>query len=179
MYATNSKSRYRAQTPAVTSWVLALAVVLGSIQFWAYRRNIKDVDGISYLDMGDAYVRGDWGTAINGLWSPLYSWLLGVALYLVQPSPEREYQLTQLVNSVIYIFALFSFDFFIRQLLQYGRFRADKVSENEFVRLPDWALLSLGYSLFIWSSFYWMWAWLQCPDMCVAAFVYLGAGLLL
>ena len=156
-----------------------LAVVTGSIQFWAYRHNIKDVDGISYLDMGDAYIRGDWGTAINGLWSPLYSWLLGVAVYLVQPSPEREYQIFQLVNSVIYIFALVSFGFFLRQLLQYGRSRTDNFSENEFVRLPDWALLSLGYSLFIWSSFYWMWAWLQCPDMCVAAFVYLAAGLLL
>jgi hypothetical protein len=156
-----------------------LAVVTGSIHFWAYRRNITDVDGISYLDMGDAYMRGDWGTAVNGLWSPLYAWLLGVAVYLVQPSPEREYQIFQLVNLVIYIFALFSFDFFIRQLLQYGRSRADKFSENESVRMPDWALLSLGYTLFIWSSFYWMWAWLQCPDMCVAAFVYLAAGILL
>lgn len=156
-----------------------LAVVLGAAQFWKHRLNITDVDGISYLDMGDAYIRGDWGTAINGLWSPLYSWLLGIAGYLVQPLPEQEYQLFQIVNSVIYIFALFSFDFFIRQLLQYGRFQADKFSENEFVRLPDWALLSLAYSLFIWSSFHWMFAWLQCPDMCVAAFVYLGAGLLL
>ena len=28
--------------------------------------NSFDPDGISYLDMGDAYLRGDWSMAING-----------------------------------------------------------------------------------------------------------------
>jgi hypothetical protein len=31
-------------------------------------------------DIGDAYVRGDWHSAVNAYWSPLYSWFLGLAL---------------------------------------------------------------------------------------------------
>lgn len=29
-----------------------------------------NVDGISYLDMGDAYLRGGWRMLVNGHWSP-------------------------------------------------------------------------------------------------------------
>ena len=31
-------------------------------------------DGVSYLDIGDAYFRGDWKAAVNAYWSPVYSW---------------------------------------------------------------------------------------------------------
>jgi hypothetical protein len=31
---------------------------------------MNPADGISYLDIGDAYWRGDWHMAINAFWSP-------------------------------------------------------------------------------------------------------------
>jgi hypothetical protein len=33
-------------------------------------------DGISYVSIAAKYVNGDWLNAINGYWSPLYSWLI-------------------------------------------------------------------------------------------------------
>ena len=66
-------------------WVVA--ILLGALQAGANRYNISSDDGISYLDIGDAYFRGEWNTAINAQWSPIYSWLLGLALYVFKPSP--------------------------------------------------------------------------------------------
>ena len=38
-------------------------------------REIIDPDDTAYLKIADRYVSGDWKTAINGMWSPLNSWL--------------------------------------------------------------------------------------------------------
>src|ERR1700730_9795316 len=75
------------QRHATAAW-LAVAVLLGSVQALAFRYTMNP-DGIAYLDMGDAYVRGDWATAIRSHWSPLYAWLVAAVLWLPQPAPER------------------------------------------------------------------------------------------
>ncbi len=78
-------------------------------------------DGVNYLEMGDAYLRGDWNAAINGLWSPLYSWILALAMLLFKPSIYWEFPLVHVVNFVIYLVALASFQFFLHELVRYGR----------------------------------------------------------
>ncbi len=55
----------------ISCWVVALA--LAAAHGWAQRFTMN-ADGISYLDIGDAYWRGDWHNAINAYWSPLYSY---------------------------------------------------------------------------------------------------------
>ena len=50
-----------------------------------------NADGISYLDIGDACLRGGWKNAINLIWSPLYPWLMGAARGFVVPSPRWEF----------------------------------------------------------------------------------------
>jgi hypothetical protein len=50
-----------------------LAIMLGAIQVLdTSARQAMDPDGVVYFDIGDAYFRGDWSVAINGLWLPLY-----------------------------------------------------------------------------------------------------------
>ena len=78
----------------------SLALVLGASQAWATRFTMNP-DGISYLDMGDAYWRGDWHMAINAYFSPLYSWILGFFMKVLRPSPYWEYPLAHLVNFLI------------------------------------------------------------------------------
>jgi hypothetical protein len=168
-------SRRRERQLRILFWLVAVA--LGLIEVWVFRYNIKDVDGISYLDMGDAYLRGDWMTAINGLWSPLYAWILGLSMVLLKPTPYQEYSVIELVNFLIYIAALACFDFFLRELIEYQRKQATSVADGQQAALPPWALMVSGYSLFIWSSLFWIFIWLQCPDMCVSAFVYLAGGI--
>src|SRR6185503_4018075 len=94
-----------------------LASVLGALDSWTGRNALNPM-GVSYLDMGDAYFRADWATAINGFWSPLYSLPLGLAMRLIRPSPEHEFPVVHLVNYLIYLCALFAFDFFLRELMR-------------------------------------------------------------
>src|SRR5262245_37197428 len=105
---------------------LLVAVGLGAIHAWAARYAAIDPDTISYLDMADAFMRGDWKMAINAYWSPLYSWLVGLALSVVKPSPYWEYSLLHVVSFLIYLWALFSFRFFWLELRRYHlNWRAD------------------------------------------------------
>lgn len=102
-----------------------------------------------------------------------------VYLSVLKPTPEREFPAVNLMNFAIYLGALSSFDFFIRQLLGYRREHAAKASFEEPVRLPDWVLLAVGYTIFIWSSLNLIGVSVATPHMTVAALVYLATGLLL
>jgi hypothetical protein len=136
-------------------------------------------DGISYLDMADAYLRGDFRTAINSVWSPFYSWLLGLSMLVLKPSAYWEFAIVHLTNFIIYLFALGCFHFFLIELVRYQQDRIAQPSGDRSVTFPRWALLSLGYSFFIWSSFNLITLSVVTPDMCVAAFLYLASGIIL
>ncbi len=109
-------------------WVLVVcrlaAVGLGVLHTTAaVRRFSMNADGISYLDIGDLYLRGDWGAAVNSVWSPMYSWILGSVLYIFEPSARWEFAAVQFANLAIYLVALLSFEFFWRQLMTHRRSR--------------------------------------------------------
>jgi hypothetical protein len=151
------------------------AIVLGISETWATRQSMG-ADGIAYLDMGDAYMRGDWHMAINAHWSPLYSWLLAVALKILKPSAHWEFPVVHLVNFAIFLGALTSFEFLLSGLVNYSL--NEKLGrENGLARLPRWAWYAIGYTLFLWTAFRLIALGNVAPDMCVAAFVYLAAGL--
>jgi hypothetical protein len=157
-------------------WIVA--VVLGGIQCWAYRFAF-DPDGIAYLDMGDAYFRADWKTAVNACWSPLYGWLLALGERILRPSPEQESSVVQVVNFVVYLVALLCFEFFLRALTEYRRRQLAATSAQGRTAFPDWAWQSLGYILFLWSCLNVNGVSEIHPDMCMSWFVYLAAGLIL
>jgi hypothetical protein len=153
------------------AWLVA-AIVLGVLQAVTFRYSMNP-DGIAYLDMGDAYLRGDWATAIRSHWSPLYAWLLGAAVRLVQPSPNVEFPLVHLVNVFIYCLALGAFTFLLREVV------APDDEETGHLRLPAWAAISLGYATFVWCTLQYMPLGLVTPDLLVSALVYATCGLIL
>jgi 4-amino-4-deoxy-L-arabinose transferase-like glycosyltransferase len=155
-----------------------LALLLGLAQAWASRR-VVHADGISYLDMAGAISRGHWGEAVNGLWSPLYPVLLGLSLRIFRPSNAWEIPFAHLLNVVIYAGALGCFHFFLRGLLTTHRDAELRASTDDPGLLPPWALISLGFAWFTWTSLQLIHLVGLLTDLCVAAFVYLGAGLLL
>jgi hypothetical protein len=148
---------------AAPFWVVALS--LGLIQTWANRFYMGN-DGVSYLDMADAYLRGDWHTAINGSWNPLYSWLISLDFLIFHPSAYWEYPSVQLLNFAIYAATLASFEYFLRGILAWKR--GDEI-----------ALRVIGYGLFLWSSLTLIGVWTVNADMLVAACFYTAMGLLL
>lgn len=141
---------------------------------WSQLRFINE-DGISYLDMSDVLITHNWHLLINPIWSPLYPFLIGVVTWLIRPAAQWETPVVHALNFVIFVGALASFEFLLRQVIRVLR-RADASTSP----LPVWAWHLLGYSLFAWSTIGMIWApRMVTPDLCVAAFVYLDAGLLL
>ena len=153
--------------------ILALAGLIESV----YCRHTMQSDGISYLDMGDAMMRGDWKMAINAYWSPLYPFLQGLALRILKPSAYSEFTVVHGVNFLIYLFALGCFDFLLREAVASRRGREE--SEGTPGRLPPWAVMAVGYSVFLWSSLSLITMDRVTPDVLMAGFLYLAMGMVL
>ncbi len=153
----------------------SIALLINGFHAWVARHS-TEMDGVSYLDMGEAYLAGDWETAINAYWSPLYSWLLAGALWLVEPGPYNEFAVARGVNFLVFIACLFAFHFLLMQLV--GAARDERNPAEIAEGLPEWAWLAVGYSIFIWCSMTSVNVVRVTPDLCVAAFVFLAGGLL-
>ena len=152
------------------------AIVLGLLHAW-FSRFEMTADGMSYLDIADNYLKGDFKATVCPSWSPLYPFLVSIAFYLFKPSSYWEFSLVHLVNFIIYLFTIFSFNFFICELLNHNKNQASKISKEGLITLPDWAILIIGYSLFIYSSLHIIALWGPDPDMLFSTFVYLASGI--
>ncbi len=167
----------RTRATALRRLLLALGLVLGFLDAVA-SRNAMNPDGISYLDMGDAFWRGDWHTALNGLWSPLYGVLLGGVLRAARPGLFWEFPVVHAVNFAIYAAALFSFDAFLRTLLARSERDARHPGADGLAPLPRWAWFAIGYPVFISASLVATGVAVVAPDLLTAALVYAAAALL-
>jgi hypothetical protein len=155
-------------------WVIGIA--LGGSQAWIARHTLE-MDGVCFLDLADAWIQCNWPAALNGLWSPLYAWLLAIAMVVLKPTWEHEFAVVHLVNFFVYIGALFAFHFFLMQWIRAQRAAAG--AKSSLVGMADWALISIGYSLFFWSSLLLITVARPYPDLCVATFLYLILGVLI
>jgi hypothetical protein len=145
------------------AWTL-LAALLGLVQAWTGRYAMNQ-DGVSYIEVAQSYLRGDWHGAVNSYWGPLYSWLIAAVFAVARPSPEREFALVHALNFVIYLFALLSFRLLLR--------------EARPARIPEAVWLTLGYALFLSTTLDLITLNLVSPDLLVAALAFLAAALLL
>lgn len=156
-----------------------LLVLLALAETWSQRHFLNE-DGVSYLDMSDWLLRHNWHLLVNPIWSPLYPALMGIATWLTRPSAAWEVPLVHLVNFLIFVAALASFEFMLRQAVRV----LGKIDEGD-TRRPHaqrnlWLWQFVGYGLFAWSTFGMIWGpKMVTPDLLVAAFVYLDCGLLL
>jgi hypothetical protein len=116
-------SRERGNRLLLLQMLLRLVVLsLGGLHVWAaVVSHSMNEDGISYLDIGDAYFKGDWWAAVNSVWSPMYSWILGLVMRVAEPPMEWEFALVHVINFMIFVGALACFEFFWRQLTAYHR----------------------------------------------------------
>jgi len=161
----------------IAFWLLA--IIFGFFHTWSDHHYLNNADAMSYLDIAEAYLRHDWATAVNTYWSPLYSWLIALGLWLLRPSTYWKFALLHLVNFVIYVFALGCFRLLIREATRRNQIQRATLLSAGLVTLSDWALSALGYSLFIWSALFLIVVQEESPDMLVAAFVYLATAVVL
>ncbi len=146
-----------------------LAIVLLS---WASRYSMNP-DGISYLDMADLLLKGNLGVLLHPYWSPLYPAILAVALKIFSPTPSSEVLVVHFVNCVVGLIALSTFTFF---LTQWSRHRA--ADKHPQIATPQFRVeTAFAYLLFLWCTAELSGLGPVTPDLCVAAIVFLVAGL--
>jgi len=171
------------RTPAPVRWALRLgAVLLGALQAWVSRYDIPP-DSVSYLNLSDAFAKGDYAYAMNAHWSPLYPWAYGQLSGLISPGRQSEALLVHAFAFLLFLIVIACFEFFLREL-QRVTSPFSPVS-NEFFSLPpqqpvslETCRLVLAYSLFTWSTLGLIGADMPTPDLAVAATVYAASGLL-
>ncbi len=172
---TNLSCQARDMTYARIRPVLcALGIALGAAYAYSSRFAMSP-DGVEYLDVARAYVRHDWTTAINGWWSPVYSWILAVFLSVFSPSSRTEYPLLHAVNFLCFVLASWSFHRFWQALLiSIEEPRAGSAG------LP--ALAPLAFDLSGYGLFFFLFLPLiavPTPDVLASAFVFFIAERLL
>jgi hypothetical protein len=167
--------RSRPSSRQTVALAYALILVVAVVRVWTGRYSMNP-DGICYLDLGDAFFQHKWSQVVNGYWSPLYAYLLGLALFIVKPGRWWEFPTAHVVNFILFLFSLAGFEFLLRTLRQDLRTNA---RDENVQGLTEPSLLALSYAIFLWTSLELITIWDIAPDMCLAAFIYLAAGLLL
>lgn len=104
----------------VIAWVVIGA--LAAFQAFAHRYAVSP-DGISYLDLSDAVVIGDWSRLVNLYWSPLYPVLIGIARRVTSASPSAEMQILHAVNFVTFVTLFAAFEYLLISVLELARTR--------------------------------------------------------
>ncbi len=158
--------------------LLFTSVALGFLHAWV-GRNAMNPDGVSYLDVGDSFFRRDWTNAVNAWWSPLYPWTMGLVLGLTKPSTKWEFPLVHAVNFVVFVLALLAFRFLLHGFAAFGHGPPSATNPNNKEALPEWGLVVLGYSIFLWVALEVETLYDVSPDLAVMACVCLAAGTLL
>ena len=92
-------------------------VVAGLIQAWNTRHFIFS-DGVSYLEIASYYAAGDWHSALNSYWSPLYSWILALVIALFRPNPYWYPALLHAINYLTFLTSLLAFETFLSDLIR-------------------------------------------------------------
>ena len=156
----------------VIVWLITISA--GSVQAWATRFWIEG-DGNNYLDVATSYLRHDWSHAVNGYWSPFFSWLIAFCLGVFRPGPYWDSTILHFLDLAGLLFSLFSFEFFFRAFLRTrSQLRGSDDMEAPLSELGWWIL---GYALFLSTSLLVLTVENTTPDVWVAVFTYFIAGL--
>jgi hypothetical protein len=152
-----------------------MAIFVGALQAWSSRVTVDNMDIIPIVDMANYMLTGDWSMIPNGTSNPLLACLIALTFVILQPSIYWQYPAMHLLLFLIFVFCVWCFDFFLRQMILLHR----QQNPADPLYVPDWMLLTVGYTLFLWSSLALIRVSLTEPDMLLVAFFYLAAGLLL
>lgn len=156
--------------------MLVVALAIGILSAWHGGVLSVGDDGVSYLDLSDAWRNHDWLTAANGCWSPAYPVLLAATLGASHPSAFWEPVVIRGLSFLLYVGAMFSFAFFWRELTRSAERRAAAMgTENKLSRRP-WFLL--GFALFLFFAVEFIGVNLVSPDLALFACVSLVGGIM-
>jgi len=156
--------------------MVLVALALGVLSAWHGGVLSVGDDGVSYLDLSDAWRSHDWLTAANGCWSPAYPVLLAGMLSVSHPSAFWEPVVIRGLNFLLYIGAMFSFAFFWREQTRSVERRAAMMGTENKLPRRSWFLL--GFALFLFFGVEFIGVNLVSPDLALFACVLLVGGIM-
>jgi hypothetical protein len=138
-----------------------LALSLAAFQAFCGRNSFSP-DSLSYMDVGDAWLRGDFHHAINGYWNPLYAILLAIMSRCF--GQYWQFVSNHLVNFILFMVLQRVFHLFLQELRG--------LIGRQFGPSLDQAknLVLFGYPVFIWTSLSLMNVISVSPDILMASF---------
>jgi hypothetical protein len=152
------------------AWVVLLA--LAGAQAWSARFYVTP-DGVSYMDLSDAMLAGNWRELLNAYWSPLYPTLIGLLRAVLHPTPYWEFGVVHLLNFLLFAASLLGFEYFVGALRELGRTQWNKPG-------LDSVLGSIGaYAIFGVFTLMMTPLLLPTPDLLVSAASFFVFGALL
>lgn len=152
--------------------LISTSIITALIYTW-FCRFAMSSDGMSYLDMSDGPLSGNWDSLVNPLWSPLYPAILSLVRAIFKPSTYNEFGIVHLANFLIFLSSLAAFNFYINELLKLNK------TSSKSLFIPNWVILLVSYALFIQSSINLITLWAITPDILMSTFVFLSSGILI
>lgn len=153
----------------VVAWITILA--LAAFQAYAQRYAVSP-DGISYLDLSDAVVSGDWARLLNLYWSPLYPALIGLARLIARPGPASEVAVAHAVNFVAFVAMFAAFEYMLVSILSLA------ATTRRSILAGPWGLAGV-YVLFACFALTMIPMELTTPDLLSGVAVFAAFGALL
>lgn len=151
------------------------AALVGVAHTWTHRYELLNLDAVSYLDIADAWRTAGWRAAVNGYWSPLYSWLLAAAMAIAQPPRAAEYVFVHLLNLGLFLASFAACALLVRELLREG---AEDTRADATITWSPGQLLAISLVLWIWMAMSQLVIWLESPDLLVAIATFVAAAML-
>lgn len=157
--------------------MITIVLSVGALQGYANRDVVYQIDAISYLDVSDAFMTGRWSDAASTHWSPLYPLLLSATRLLAGNHLAWEPALLKIANFAVLCATVVAFDLFLRNCLQEWRLKVMD-SSGVFARLPEWLIVLILYTWFIWASTAMCAVHIDTPDMLSACFLLFALALI-
>lgn len=154
------------------------AILFGALDAWN-NRHMMNSDGISYLDLSDAYLQTGWKGLVNAYWSPFYPWLIAISRLVLRPSGYWEFATVHLVNFLCFLGAAGAFEFLLSEIAKLAQSSESSGDTKTQVLIPSWAFRAIAYTTFLWLSLTLITLERESPDMLMSIFLYLGVGLVL
>ena len=143
-------------------WIAA--VTMAAILVWTGRYFVNP-DGVSYLDLSDDFATGRWSAAVNAHWSPGYPALLALWLAPFRPGSEWETIAVHVLNGLLFLAALASFEVFLREVRR----------SSSTPVIP--AVTFASYAVVLWSLLVLVTIKSVTPDMMLAAIGFAAAAM--
>jgi hypothetical protein len=157
-------------TERAQRWLAAAVGTGAAVAAFLLASPIINEDGVQYLDMADAWRTGQWSTALNTYWSPLYSWALAFVLAVARPAPPNELLVVRVVNVVVFAIVLLLWLSLLRRLT------GNEARADSRVRTSSWWMLASV--LASWVMLQTMGIEAATPDLIATALLLLTALLL-